>query len=229
MTSHSTTPCVEIAPARIPTTFRTAPAVFRSAFSSRCTIECLSSRKLNPASVARRLGRRYADGRPPQADLWARRGSVPVASGAGSRNRSASATNHCAASGQTSPAAILGREQVGAGLGLPTISNCPICACDRSARHSAALAPCGHSTLLALEIEGLGGPARSIGRNPRVDPRDEHRQSAVGSTKAPWRATQAGDRYRPNQRRQIHNADTKTPSQGWKPGCANISSRRSLG
>src|SRR6476620_7040886 len=40
-----------------------------------------------------------------------------------------------------------------------------------------------------------------------ADPRDEHRQSVVGSAENPWRVAQAWHRYRPDQRGQVYGAE----------------------
>src|SRR3979490_477689 len=63
-----------------------------------------------------------------------------------------------------------------------------------------------------MEIEA---PLRATGRDGRDTPAyppDERRQSVVGSTEDPWRASQAWHRCRPDQRgrRRV------PPSQGWR-------------
>src|SRR5882762_7837072 len=58
-----------------------------------------------------------------------------------------------------------------------------------------------------MEIEA---PLRTTGRDDRNTPAyppDERRQSVVGSTENPWRASQAWHRGRPDQRGQIYGAE----------------------
>ena len=53
-------------------------------------------------------------------------------------------------------------------------------------------------------------PLRTTGRDARNTPAyppDERRQSVVGSTEDPWRASQAWHRCRPDQRGQIYGAE----------------------
>src|SRR6476646_9893479 len=54
----------------------------------------------------------------------------------------------------------------------------------------------------ALEIEASRRPADGAAGNTRADPRDEYRQSTVGSATNSWRASQARHRNRTDQRRQ---------------------------
>src|SRR4029078_12701877 len=56
--------------------------------------------------------------------------------------------------------------------------------------------------VLALEIEASRRPADGAAGNTRADPRDEYRQSTVGSATNSWRAAQARNRNRTDQRRQ---------------------------
>src|ERR1700722_6622846 len=67
------------------------------------------------------------------------------------------------------------------------------------------LAPCGIA--LAMEIEAALRTTGRDGRNTPAYPPDERRQSVVGSTEDPWRASQARHRCRPDQRGQIYSAE----------------------
>src|ERR1700737_2930233 len=67
----------------------------------------------------------------------------------------------------------------------------------------------GLPIILALEIESAGWQANSSVGDPQADPRDEHRQSAVGSASDPWRTPQARRRYRTDQRGQVHGQATR--------------------
>lgn len=71
--------------------------------------------------------------------------------------------------------------QVGAGVGLPIVSERPGRTRHRTAGDRSAVASRRLSILLALEIESASGASGGIGGDPPVDPRDEHCQSAVGS------------------------------------------------
>src|ERR1700726_2848195 len=65
--------------------------------------------------------------------------------------------------------------------------------------------------ILALEIESAGWQANSSVGDTQAYPRDEHRQSSVGSASDPWRTPQARHRYRTNQRGQVHG-QARTPA-----------------
>src|SRR6202051_4568048 len=65
-----------------------------------------------------------------------------------------------------------------------------------------------------MEIEAPLRTTGSDGRNTPAYPPDEHRQSVVGSTEDPWRASQAWHRCRPDQRGQIYGARRVPPTQG---------------
>jgi len=66
------------------------------------------------------------------------------------------------------------------------------------------LASGGFPVVLALEVSTSWWPANgSVGNTP-ADPRDEHRQPAVGSPADPWRVAQTWHRYRADQRGQVH-------------------------
>ena len=58
--------------------------------------------------------------------------------------------------------------------------------------------------VLALEIEASRRPADGAAGNTRADPRDEYRQSTLGSATNSWRASQARHRNRTDQRRQVY-------------------------
>src|SRR6187455_2142776 len=58
--------------------------------------------------------------------------------------------------------------------------------------------------VLALEIEALRRPADGAAGNTRADPRDEYRQSTLGSATNSWRAAQARHRNRTDQRGQVY-------------------------
>src|ERR1700726_1714760 len=58
--------------------------------------------------------------------------------------------------------------------------------------------------ILALEIESAGWQANSSVGDTQAYPRDEHRQSSVGSASDPWRTPQARHRYRTDERGQVH-------------------------
>src|SRR5450755_1575370 len=78
------------------------------------------------------------------------------------------------------------------------------CVGDREARHHCSLASGGFPVVLALEVSTSWWPANgSVGNTP-ADPRDEHRQPAVGSPTDPWRVAQTWHRYRADQRGQVY-------------------------
>src|SRR6478735_328059 len=54
--------------------------------------------------------------------------------------------------------------------------------------------------------KSLRSTGRTV-RNSPADPRDEHRQPAVGSAADPWRASQAWHRDWPDQRGQVYGAE----------------------
>ena len=58
--------------------------------------------------------------------------------------------------------------------------------------------------VLALEIEASRRPADGAAGNTRADPRDEYRQSTLGSATNSWRASQARHRDRTDQRGQVY-------------------------
>src|SRR6187455_1038202 len=70
--------------------------------------------------------------------------------------------------------------------------------------------------VLALEIEALRRPADGAAGNTRADPRDEYRQSTLGSATNSWRASQARHRDRIDQCGQVYGQAEGPPSQGWK-------------
>jgi hypothetical protein len=70
--------------------------------------------------------------------------------------------------------------------------------------------------VLALEIEASRRPADGAAGNTRADPRDEYRQSTLGSATNSWRASQARHRHRTDQRGQVYGQAESPPSQGWK-------------
>src|SRR4051794_35945137 len=57
---------------------------------------------------------------------------------------------------------------------------------------------------MALEIEASRRPADGAAGNTRADPRDEYRQSTLGSATNSWRASQARHRNRTDQRGQVY-------------------------
>src|SRR6476469_660977 len=61
--------------------------------------------------------------------------------------------------------------------------------------------------VLALEIEASRRPADGAAGNTRADPRDEYRQSTLGSGTNSWRASQARHRNRTDQRGQVCQAE----------------------
>src|SRR5580704_14162949 len=63
--------------------------------------------------------------------------------------------------------------------------------------------------ILAMEIESAGWQANSSVGDAQAYPRDEHRQSAVGSASDPWRAPQARRRYWTDERGQVHGQATR--------------------
>src|SRR5262245_56560028 len=69
----------------------------------------------------------------------------------------------------------------------------------------------GVPSLLALEIEASLGKTKGRVGGPAADPRDEPRQSTVGSTTDSWRTAQARHRYRADKRGQIHGPEA-TPT-----------------
>src|SRR5215208_3957130 len=77
--------------------------------------------------------------------------------------------------------------QVGAGVGLPGVSERPRRTRHRPAGDGSALASCGLSSLLALEVASLAGTAGCASG----DPRDEHCQSVMGSAADSRRTAQA--------------------------------------
>jgi hypothetical protein len=66
------------------------------------------------------------------------------------------------------------------------------------------LASRGFSVVLVLEVETPWWPAHGAARNTKVDPRDEHRKFALGSSTDPWRVAQARYRNRADQRGQVY-------------------------
>src|SRR6185312_5651375 len=58
--------------------------------------------------------------------------------------------------------------------------------------------------VLALEISPPRRPADGAAGNTRADPRDEYRQSTVGSATNSWRASQARHRHRTDQRGEVY-------------------------
>src|ERR1700757_3117959 len=76
-----------------------------------------------------------------------------------------------------------------------------------STRYRDPLAPRRFQIVLALGIAAPQRPANGTGGDPPADPRDEHRQPAVGGAENPWRTSQARHRDRPDQRRQVHGAE----------------------
>src|SRR6185312_7472951 len=58
--------------------------------------------------------------------------------------------------------------------------------------------------VLALEISPPRRPADGAAGNTRADPRDEYRQSTLGSATNSWRASQAWHRDRPDQRGEVY-------------------------
>jgi hypothetical protein len=64
------------------------------------------------------------------------------------------------------------------------------------------LASCRVQVVLAPEVTTSFRPPDGSGRTTTADPRDQHRQSAVGSATDPWRVAQARHRDQPDQRRQ---------------------------
>src|SRR6266404_7943475 len=70
----------------------------------------------------------------------------------------------------------------------------------------------GFRTLLAMEIRiRPSGTAQDAQGDPRSDPQNKHRQSAVGCAPDPRRAVQARYRSEPSHRRQIHARATRSP------------------
>src|SRR5580704_16962100 len=65
--------------------------------------------------------------------------------------------------------------------------------------------------ILAMELESAGWQANSSVGDTQAYPRDEHRQSSVGSASDPWRTPQARRRYRTDQRGQVYG-QAKTPA-----------------
>src|SRR5207342_1805337 len=72
------------------------------------------------------------------------------------------------------------------------------------ARHHCPLAPRRVQIVLALEVSTSWRPTDGAAGNTRVDPRDEHYQSAVGGATDPWRVAQARDRNWTDQRGQVY-------------------------
>ena len=66
------------------------------------------------------------------------------------------------------------------------------------------MASCRFQIVLALEIEASRRPADGAAGNTRADPRDEYRQSTLGSATNSWRASQARHRNRTDQRGQVY-------------------------
>src|SRR4029434_5857940 len=65
------------------------------------------------------------------------------------------------------------------------------------AGHDRALAPSRLQSLMAVEVATPSGETWHSQRHAGSDPRDQPRQSAVGSAPNSWRAAQARDRCRP--------------------------------
>jgi hypothetical protein len=69
------------------------------------------------------------------------------------------------------------------------------------------------SSVLALEVAAPAGASRSVDRDPAIDPRVQHRQSALGRASSPRRTAQAWNRHWPDQRRQVYGAAEGTLRQ----------------
>src|SRR6202007_2367323 len=82
------------------------------------------------------------------------------------------------------------------------------------ARDARALAQGRLSPLLALEVALSGRAAADRGGPARVDPADERRKSALGSTAYSRRTAQARVRGRAVERRQIHGQTARATQSG---------------
>ena len=78
------------------------------------------------------------------------------------------------------------------------------------AGHDRALAPTWLQGLMVVEVPSSSGQTRPSQRHPGSDPRDQPRQSAVGSAPRSWRATQTRDRCFPIDGGEVHVEDQAT-------------------
>src|SRR6202043_3286016 len=85
-------------------------------------------------------------------------------------------------------------------------------------RDARALAQGRLSLLLAVEVAPTGRPTADRHRATRIDPADEHGESALGRATHPRRTAQARVRDRAVERRQVHG-QTADAAQ---PGMANL-------
>src|SRR6266404_2781180 len=72
------------------------------------------------------------------------------------------------------------------------------------------MAPRRLQIVLALEVEAPWWPTNCTTGDTQAYPRDEHRQSAVGSAADPRRVAQARNRCRADERGQIYSQKTRT-------------------
>src|SRR6201987_3708602 len=85
---------------------------------------------------------------------------------------------------------------------------------DHTARDARALASGRLSFLLALEIAPIGRATADRHGIARINPADERRKSALGSTAHSRRTAQAWVRGRAVERRQVHGQTTGAPPPG---------------
>ena len=78
------------------------------------------------------------------------------------------------------------------------------------------MASCRFQIVLALEIEASRRPADGAAGNTRADPRDEYRQSTLGSATNSWRASQARHQIGQTSVAKYMARRRGPPSQGWK-------------
>jgi transposase InsO family protein len=78
---------------------------------------------------------------------------------------------------------------------------------DHKAADAAALAPCGHPSLLALEIPPARWPAKDTGGHSPAHSRDEYRQPALGRSADTWRTSQAQHRCWTDHGRKVHGEE----------------------
>src|ERR1700676_3990453 len=97
--------------------------------------------------------------------------------------------------------------KIEAGLSLSQIQSCW-----QLSKNRRMLVP--DAVVLAMEIQAALRTTGRDGRDTRAYPPDERRQSVVGSTEDPWRASQAWHRCRPDQRGQIYGAEESSSLAG---------------
>ena len=141
---------------------------------------------------------------PLQAHWMDGRRSAPVAGSARGRDLGVTAANKRPAAGCSKETILQRPRSIGIRWSLSVVPQSLRCVGDREAGHHCPLAPRRVQIVLALEVATSWRPADGAAGNTPADPRDEHRESAVGSAADPWGTAQARHRYRTDERGQIY-------------------------